>query len=393
MPRRTDGLYKHAGYFYFKYKTDDGGWKEQATHTKDYDTARNVRTDFLLEQQQGKLPNERAKWTLKQATDDWLEERKLRVANGSYSSEKTIVKNLMRVLKQETRLEKLADSGKVRAYENFRLREKVSAKTVNNETMVLAGILKRAKLWHRVEADYKRLTVEESDIGDTLTQEQGQRLLQVARMAGEDQVVPYAAVLSYSTGMRSNEIKKLQLKSIHLNSCQIQVRRATTKTNKGARFVAMDTMAKWAMGKLLNRAERLGATEPEHYLLPTRLDKHTRETDPLHGIEVAVDTGWCVDHPQSSWEKEWKTFRKLAKIEHRRFHDLRHTYITRAAESGVPVQVIQSQVGHMSEAMVHHYTHISQAAIHKAVELMEKQNPELLAYLGIGLGDNHGDPN
>ena len=60
------------------------------------------------------------------------------------------------------------------------------------------------------------------------------------------------------------------------------------------------------------------------------------------------------------------------------------TCITRAAEAGVAIQVIEAQVGHMSEAMIQHYTHISQAAIHKAAELMEKANPELLVQLGIG---------
>ena len=386
MPHRTDGLYRrsHRAQFFFKYKNDDGTWKEKATGMDDYNKARKFRSNFLFELEQGRLPNERAKWSLAQAVEDWLKERKLRTSSGTYSSEKTSTKNLLRALKPETRLLKLADVGKVRAYENFRLNEGISPKTVNNETLILAGILKRAKLWHRIEDDYKRLPVKDSDIGDTLTHEESQRLLKMARLAHEDAVVPYCAVLAFATGMRSKEIKHLQLNSINLNPerSQLQVKRTTTKTNKGARFVALDKMACWAIGKLLSRAKRLGATEPEHYLLPTRLDRHTRANDPLHG--VAIDTGWDVNHAQSSWEKEWKTFRKLVKIEHRRFHDLRHSFITRAAEAGVAIQVIQAQVGHMSQAMVEYYCHISQAAVHKAAELMERQNPELLADLGIG---------
>ena len=103
--------------------------------------------------------------------------------------------------------------------------------------------------------------------------------------------------MAYATGMRSKEIKQLQLGSIRLDSArpQVQVKRATTKTNKGVRFVALDSMACWALGKLMNRAHRLGACQPEHYLLPTLLDRHTRTSDPLKG-----GSGWDVGD-RGSW--------------------------------------------------------------------------------------------
>jgi predicted ATP-grasp superfamily ATP-dependent carboligase len=40
--------------------------------------------------------------------------------------------------------------------------------------------------------------------------------------------------------------------------------------------------------------------------------------------------------------------------------------------------VIQAQVGHLSAAMTAHYTHISQAAIHKAAKQIEANSQELL---------------
>jgi integrase len=91
-------------------------------------------------------------------------------------------------------------------------------------------------------------------------------------------------------------------------------------------------MARWALSRLLARAKLLGATEAEHYLLPTLLDRHTKADDPLRG-----GSGYDPFHAQSSWEAEWNSLRKAAKIQHRRFHDLRHTYISRAAEAGVPL--------------------------------------------------------
>lgn len=73
--------------------------------------------------------------------------------------------------------------------------------------------------------------------------------------------------------------------------------------------------------------------------------------------------------------------RKSVGILHRRFHDLRHSYITRAAEAGVPLAVTQAQVGHLSTQMVAHYTHICQAAIHHAAEQIEKNSGDLLRFL------------
>jgi site-specific recombinase XerD len=57
-----------------------------------------------------------------------------------------------------------------------------------------------------------------------------------------------------------------------------------------------------------------------------------------------------------------------------RFHDLRHSFITLMGEQGVPLQVVQAMVGHMSAHMVRYYTHISNRAARDAVELLDKQS-------------------
>ncbi len=52
---------------------------------------------------------------------------------------------------------------------------------------------------------------------------------------------------------------------------------------------------------------------------------------------------------------------------------MRHTFITLMAERGVPLQVVQAMVGHMSGAMVRYYTHISNRAAREVVELLDTQ--------------------
>jgi integrase len=380
MPRKSDGLYPRRGYYYFKYRDDDNGWREHATHSKSYRDAQRLKAEFLRDLAENRLPNSRADWKLQAAVEHWLADRKLRVAPGSYASELTITRNLRRILGDATKLRALADLTLITRYQSTRLKAGIQHKTVNNEVQVLASILHDANLWTRVSERYKPLRVRKSDVGEALTPEQGGKLIELARFAENTGVAPFAAVLSYATGLRSKEIKQLKLGSIHLDQAQpyLQVHRSTTKTNGGARYVALDTLAVWALRKLMARAKALEACQTENYLLPTQLDKHTRPTDPLHGRK-----GFDPSHPQASWSNEWDRLRKAVGISHLRFHDLRHSYITRAAEAGVPIAVIQAQVGHLSAAMTDYYTHISQPAIHHAADQIEKHNPELLRKLGL----------
>ena len=49
------------------------------------------------------------------------------------------------------------------------------------------------------------------------------------------------------------------------------------------------------------------------------------------------------------------------------FHSLRHTFVSLAANAGVPLHVVQSIVGHESTAMTRHYYHESVDALRSAV--------------------------
>jgi len=49
------------------------------------------------------------------------------------------------------------------------------------------------------------------------------------------------------------------------------------------------------------------------------------------------------------------------------FHSLRHSFVSLCSESGVPLSVVQSIVGHTSPAMTNHYTHVGELAAGAAV--------------------------
>jgi integrase len=85
------------------------------------------------------------------------------------------------------------------------------------------------------------------------------------------------------------------------------------------------------------------------------------------------ERGYDPTQHQQYWDTAWHSLTDEAGLPGLRFHDLRHTFITRMVELGVPIGVIQTFVGHMSARMVRHYTHVSSGAARKAVELLDQE--------------------
>ena len=65
-----------------------------------------------------------------------------------------------------------------------------------------------------------------------------------------------------------------------------------------------------------------------------------------------------------------------AGIENLTFHDLRHTWSTRAGECGVPESVRRDILGNLATTMTGSYTHSSPAAMEMAMELVADYSKE-----------------
>ena len=71
----------------------------------------------------------------------------------------------------------------------------------------------------------------------------------------------------------------------------------------------------------------------------------------------------------TTWRSAWRSLRKAAGLDHVRFHDGRHTALTRLAEKGQPDWVIQAQMGHVS--MMRTYSPIRRKALDEAAAALE----------------------
>jgi integrase len=365
--RDNDGLHKRRGIWHYKLKIA-GKWTEVSTKTTNYRDARKIRHDALQAQEDGRLPTDFAKLKFEKASETWLEERKPVVAPKTYR----IDRERLVSLKASFTGRRLCDitTDMVRAFQSKRA-TKVSPRTVNLETKVVRMILRRGRLWARIADEFRPLPENKRGPGRALSPEQERKLFEVASSRPGWTVAYYAALLANNTTARGGELKGLRIGDVDLMERTLCIQRVSTKTDAGARVVPLNDVALWACARLKERAERLGASDPNHYLLPAALFRHTRKTDPVQGA------GFDFTKPMQSWRTAWRNLTKAANLPGLRFHDLRHHCITKLAEAGVPDHTLMSIAGHVSREMLEHYSHIRMQAKRDAVAALEgRKTPE-----------------
>lgn len=73
----------------------------------------------------------------------------------------------------------------------------------------------------------------------------------------------------------------------------------------------------------------------------------------------------------------WVTVCKAANIKNFRFHDLRHTAITRMVEKGIPLPVVQDIAGHSKIETTMRYTHIMPKQKVEAIQVLDSYNKKV----------------
>ncbi|HXB69548.1 MAG TPA: site-specific integrase [Candidatus Acidoferrales bacterium] len=379
MARNGDGLFRRDGVWYFKYKDPGGVYREKSTGKKKQPEAREYKHGFLEKLRQNQLPTEEAKWSLSQALAARMEFRAATRPKASVAAEQTSCRHLNQVIGADRRLITIT-AWDIRRYQMNRLKT-VGPKTVNNEVSVLTAVLKGARLWAPLRETYEPLQVLKRGPGQALTPEQTAKLIETAKTNDHWFVALCATVLAYATGRRSGEIKKLQLGDLVLDGNRPFIRlRAENTKGRRSRDPALNDLGLWAVNHLVARARLLGASEPQHHLLPADLSKHTKKSDPLHG-----GIGFDPTRHQTSWDSAWEALKLAAGFPGFRFHDLRHTHITHAIEEGVPIEVVMAQVGHVTPEMTRYYTHLGSNAKHDAVAAVQRRSSGVLEVLGPDL--------
>ena len=248
------------------------------------------------------------------------------------------------------------DAKRIASYQAGRKSEGVSARTLNKELQVLRQILKRYKLWANLQGDVK-FERESDHIGKAMTEEQETGLL----AACESNPLLRAVVsLALNTALRKNEIRTLHWQQIDLIQRTLTVGRTKTEGGSG-RTIPLNSVAYTA---LVRWASRFPEAKPEDYVFPSC---------EAAGIEREHPDAERIDssRPIKSWRSAWRRALKDAGLSIR-FHDLRHTCITKLAEGQASEQTLMSIAGHLSRKMIEHYSHIRMAAKRTALDAIVK---------------------
>lgn len=239
------------------------------------------------------------------------------------------------------------------------------AKQVNQEMGLLKQIKVKSGCWTpEDEAYFEFLQEEETDVQRALDPSQQQLWLDAARSNPRWDVVLHWSIVSFDSLMSTNELRGLQLGHINLSHQLIRVPWASSKNRFRHREIAIeDPTALWSLDRLLARAHDLGAIDPQHYLFPFKV---TRSKLSFPGRQMT----------ESGIKKPWQEVREATGLTWFRPYDCRHTGATRFAEEGKPTEMIVARMGHCSDKMRRHYTHISV----QAQRMWFKKQPEGVRY-------------
>jgi integrase len=246
----------------------------------------------------------------------------------------------------------------------------LSARTINYEVHTLRGILKHFSLWASI-ADRVRPMKGERQPGRALSREEEACLLAAIRQSTSLALLPLF-VLSIDSGLRASEVRALRRGNINLrkngseiSEAEIVVPKSKTEAGTG-RVVPLTKRAREAVADWL---EVVGDAGQEAFLFPH------------HAVGFkAGGKGTCMrdidfGRPVGEWKTAWRKALRTAHVKVR-WHDLRHTLVSRLAENpAVSEETIRALAGHVSQTMLARYSHIRAAAKRAAISALEQNKP------------------
>jgi integrase len=248
------------------------------------------------------------------------------------------------------------DANRIASYQADRKADGASGRTLNKELQVLRMILKRYKLWANLQGDV-RFERELEGIGKAMTEEQERALLSACE---KNVLLSTVVTLALNTALRKNEIRTLRWSQIDLIERTLTVGRTKTEGGSG-RIIPLNPVAYAAV---VRWASRFPEAKPGDYVFPTC---ENARFDSLKPDTSKVDPS----RPIKSWRTAWRRALKDAGFSIR-FHDLRHTCITKLSEGQASEQTLMSIAGHLSRKMLERYSHIRMAAKRAALDAIAK---------------------
>jgi integrase len=252
------------------------------------------------------------------------------------------------------------DGKDIAAYQRLRTTEDAAGATINLEVGTLRAILVRHRLWANIQPDVKKRP-ERDDVGTALDSDAEQRLL-AACSKSRSRLLEPAVVLAINTGLRRSELLGLRWKQIDFVQRVIRVGESKTRAGRH-REVPLNSRAWLAIQAW---AEQFPDRADDHFVFPS---EHVGAGGDNFDANI---TGTEPSKAVGTLKTAWHTAKKMAGVK-ARWHDLRHTAVTRLLENGQTLPMVASIMGWSASTtvrMAQRYGHISTEARRAAMEAM-----------------------
>lgn len=238
---------------------------------------------------------------------------------------------------------------RIRSYMRTRQAEGAGNRTINMELEITSRAIGRT--WRELWPKVKKLE-EPKDAGRALSSDEEQALLDAAALNRSRTIHTFIRIALF-TAMRYSEIRTLRWRQIDLAGRAIRVGQSKTASGTGRVIPMNDNLAAVLEHRDWLESEKgIGAkVQPDWFVFP--FSSRVKPVDPARSATTI--------------KSAWEAVRDKSGVACR-FHDLRHTTLTKWAEVGVPESTMLALAGHMSRAMLERYSHIRLSAKRVAVD-------------------------
>ncbi len=246
-------------------------------------------------------------------------------------------------------------------YITARRQQHIADKSIRNELGTLRGVLKKHRRWEAIKDDI-RLPKGREDLGQALTADDEEKLLQACARSTSRSLLP-VVTLALNTGMRHDELRLLRWRQVDLVNRAITVGKSKTDHGTG-RAVPLNQRA---LAAIEGWARQFPDRKPAHFVFPSEKIGISGDNE----IPIAYDTD--PTKAIRSWKTSWTTARTAAGVSCR-FHDLRHTTVTRLLERGAAFATVATLMGWSAGTamrMVKRYGHIGKSAQRDTLALLD----------------------
>ena len=308
------------------------------------------------------------------AANDWLDLKKATLAPRSVAIEKANLAQLLPKLGKKLICD--IEAKDVAQYQQQRIEEDASPKTVNLEIGTLRAILKRSGQWARLQPDIKMLATRD-DIGRAITPEEESALLRGCGKSRSRSLVPFVT-LAIETGARYGAIRTLQWGCVDFENRCLKWGKDKTAFGTG-RIVPLSQRA---MVSLSFWANHFPDRKPEHFVFPA--ERYGAAGDEFCAKAYGVDPSKPIGNIKEAWEaaklRAGRILRENSKDDDSdkpfhplvcRFHDLRHTAVSRMLNAGTSIAKVAKIAGWSPATMVRmasRYGHFTLNDLRGAVE-------------------------